>query len=424
MPEMTKQQQRERVKRRVGSADTSNHTYYPEKENNQYVKTDAFQLVGIYARVSTDNPAQTSSFELQQKYYEDMVSRNPNWKLVKIYSDEGKSGTTIQQRPGFQEMIDDAVHEKLHLIIVKNISRFARNTVECLSTLRKLRAKKVGVYFESEGIYSLNSDCHIALSTSANLAEHESRLRSRSMETSLRMRLDHGLPLTPELLGFVKNEDGKLIVNKDTRNIPKLMFFMYLYGYSTQQIADILIKLSKRSYLGNIKWTASGVARTLRNERYCGDVLTRKRFKEFAPDVDKQKTFKNTGEKPQSYYKDDHQRIISHDDFIAVQRIMNNARFGGTSLLPELRVIPEGLLKGFVIVHPKWGSFTKEDYINAYFHYFTFLLLLIARLIFIAFSILLISFSLKVPMYFFNLYIEIVLTCSVSTHPLYFLRMP
>lgn len=112
--------------------------------------------------------------------------------------------------------------------------------------------------------------------------------------------LDHGLPLTPELLGFVKNEDGKLIVNQDTRNIPKLMFFMYLYGYSTQQIADILIKLSKRSYLGNIKWTASGVARTLRNERYCGDVLTRKRFKEFAPDVDKQKTFKNTGEKPQS----------------------------------------------------------------------------------------------------------------------------
>ena len=166
-------------------------------------------------------------------------------------------------------------------------------------------------------------------------------------------------------MGFVKNEDGKLIVNQDTRNIPKLMFFMYLYGYSTQQIADILIKLSKRSYLGNIKWTASGVARTLRNERYCGDVLTRKRFKEFAPDVDKQKTFKNTGEKPQSYYKDDHQRIISHDDFIAVQRIMNNARFGGTSLLPELRVIPEGLLKGFVIVHPKWGSFTKEDYINA-----------------------------------------------------------
>ena len=168
MPEMTKQQQRERVKRRVGSADTTNHTYYPAKENTQYVKTDEFQLVGIYARVSTDNPAQTSSFELQQKYYEDMVSRNPNWKLVKIYSDEGKSGTTIQQRPGFQEMIDDAVHEKLHLIIVKNISRFARNTVECLSTLRKLRAKKVGVYFESEGIYSLNSDCHIALSTSAN----------------------------------------------------------------------------------------------------------------------------------------------------------------------------------------------------------------------------------------------------------------
>lgn len=262
-------------------------------------------------------------------------------------------------------MISDAVSGKLHLIIVKNISRFARNTVECLSTLRKLREKKVGVYFESEGIYSLNSDSHIALSTSANLAEHESRLRSRSMETSLRMRLDHGLPLTPELLGFIKDENGKLVVNQDTKNIPKLMFYMYLYGYSTKQIAYILIKLCKKSYLGNIKWTATGVARILRNERYCGDVLTRKRFKKFAPDVDEQKTFKNRGEKPQSYYKDDHQHIISHDDFIAVQRIMNNARFGGTSLLPELRVIPEGLLKGFVIVHPKWGSFTKEDYVNA-----------------------------------------------------------
>lgn len=101
MPEMTKEQQKERVQKRIGSADTSNHTYYPAKENDQYVKTNAFQLVGIYARVSTDNPAQTSSFELQQKYYVDMVQRNPNWKLVKIYADEGKSGTTIQHRIGF-----------------------------------------------------------------------------------------------------------------------------------------------------------------------------------------------------------------------------------------------------------------------------------------------------------------------------------
>ena len=366
MADETREQQRERVRRRVRAAtNPENYTYYPEKENTDYVKSNEFQRVAIYARVSTDDPAQTSSFELQQKYYTDMVARNPKWVLVKIYTDEGKSGTTTQHREGLQEMLSDAFAGKIDLIIVKNISRLARNVVDFLGIIRKLREKKVGVLFESEGIYSMNSDSHLALSLQATVAEQESRLRSRSMETSLRMRLDHGLPLTPELLGFMKDENGKLTVNPETADIPKLMFYMYLYGYSTQQIADTLIRLCKKSYLGNIKWTASGVGRILRNERYCGDVLTRKRFKIFAPDVDEQKTFKNNGEKPQSYYRDEHDAIVSYDDFTAVQRIMNNARYGGTSLLPELKVIPEGLLKGFVIIHPKWGSFTAEDYMDA-----------------------------------------------------------
>ena len=366
MPELTREQQRERVRRRVRAAtNPENYTYFPEKENTDYVKSDEYQRVAIYARVSTDDPAQTSSFELQQKYYMDMVSRNPKWILVDIYTDEGKSGTTTQHREGLQKMLNDAFAGKIDLIIVKNISRLARNVVDFLGIIRKLREKKVGVLFESEGIYSMNSDSHLALSLQATVAEQESRLRSRSMETSLRMRLDHGLPLTPELLGFIKDENGRLGINPDTADIPKLMFFMYLYGYSTQQIADTLIRLCKKSYLGNIKWSAGGVASTLRNERYCGDVLTRKRFKIFAPDVDEQKTFKNNGEKPQSYYRDEHDAIISFDDFTAVQRIMNNAKFGGTSLLPELKVIPEGLLKGFVIIHPKWGSFSSDDYLSA-----------------------------------------------------------
>ena len=366
MPELTNEERKERVRKRVRAAtDPENYTYMPETEKTEYVKSDEYQRVAIYARVSTEDPAQTSSFELQQKYYTNLVEQHPKWELVRIYSDEGKSGTTTQHREGFLEMLRDAYEGKIDLIIVKNISRLARNVVDFLSTIRKLREKKVGVLFESEAIYSLNSNSHLALSFQATIAEEESRVRSRSMETSLRMRLDHGLPLTPELLGFVKDENGKLIINKETYKIPKLMFSMYLYGYSTQQIADKLIALSKRSYRGNIKWSAVGVADTLRNERYCGDVLTRKRYKVFAPDAGEQKTFKNRGQKPQSYYKGEHEAIISRDDFLAVQRIMDNARFGGTSRLPELKVIPEGLLKGYVIVHPKWGSFTKEDYINA-----------------------------------------------------------
>ena len=368
MSEMTNAERRDRVRRRIRAAtDPENYSYRPGMDSNDQVKFDEYQRVGIYARVSTDRAEQTSSFELQQKYYAELVSKHPMWILVKIYSDEGISGTTTAPRKGLNEMLEDSFNGKLDLIIVKNISRLARNVVDFLKTIKELRGKGIGVYFESECLYSMDTNNMITLSMLAGLAEQESRARSRSMETSLRMRLDHGLPLTPELLGFYKNEDGKLTANPKTKNIPKLMFFMYLYGYSTQKIADYLIKLSKRSYLGNIKWTASGVANTLRNERYCGDVLTRKRFKLFAPDVaEKQpKSHKNNGQKPQSYYKNEHESIISRDDFIAVQRIMDNAKFGGTSRLPELKVIPNGLLKGFVIIHPKWGSFTKEDYINA-----------------------------------------------------------
>lgn len=365
MPEWTREQQTERVRRRIRAAQDPDVYNYTPADDNEYAKINEYQRVAIYARVSTLDPRQTSSFELQKKYYEDLVGRYPKWSLYRIYTDEGKSGVTTQHRDGFNEMMQDAMEQKFDLIIVKSISRLARNVVTLLSTVRTLAEKKIAVLFESEAVYSLNDNSHLTLTFQASVAEEESRIRSRSMEASLRMRLDHGLPLTPELLGFVKDVEGKLVANGETQNIPKLMFYMYLYGYSTQQIANTLTRLSKRTYLGNLKWTASGVARSLQNERYCGDVKTRKRFKLFAADVVKQKTFKNQGEKPQSYYIGEHDAIISRDDFLAVQRIMHNAKYGGTSLLPELRVIPDGLLKGFVIVHPKWGSFTMQDYLAA-----------------------------------------------------------
>ena len=176
------------------------------------------------------------------------------------------------------------------------------------------------------------------------------------------MRLDHGLPLTPKLLGFEHNEDGKLILNPETYRTPKLMFFMCLYGYSTQQIADKLTALGKKTYLGNVKWTANGVVETLRNERYCGDVFTRKTF---TRDVLTHKSIKNRGERPRSRYLDEHEAIVSRDDFVAVQMLLNNSKYRNKSILPELEVITDGVLKGFVIINPRWGSFTEQDYIKA-----------------------------------------------------------
>ncbi len=363
--EMTKEQKKERIRQRIRARiDQDHYMYFPQTVNNDHYKSDEYQRVAVYARVSTPDPTQTTSFELQRKYYEDFVRQHEKWELVKIYADEGKSGTSLKHREQFMQMIADAKAGKIDLIITKSISRFARNVEDFLSSVRTLAEHNppIGVFFESEAIYSLKSDSSVALTIQASMAEEESRNKSRSMEASIKMRLDHGLPLTPKLLGFDQNDDGKLILNPETYRIPKLMFFMCLYGYSTQQIADKLTALGKKTYLGNASWSPNGVVATLRNERYCGDVFTRKTF---TPDVLTHRSIKNRGERPRSMYLDEHEQIVTRDDFTAVQMLLNNSKYRNKSLLPELEVITDGLLKGYVVVNPRWGSFTEEDYLNA-----------------------------------------------------------
>lgn len=363
--DMTKEQKKERIRQRIrAQIDQDHYFYYPQTINNDHYKSDEYQRVAVYARVSTDDITQTTSFELQRKYYEDFVRQHPKWKLVEIYADEGKSGTSLKHREQFNRMIADAKAGKIDLIITKSISRFARNVEDFLSSVRTLAEHQppIGVFFESEAIYSLKSDSSVALTIQASMAEEESRNKSRSMEASIRMRLDHGLPLTPKLLGFDQNEDGKLILDPATYRIPKLMFFMCLYGYSTQQIADKLTALGKKTYLGNASWASNGVVATLRNERYCGDVFTRKTF---TPDVLTHRSIKNRGERPRSRYLDEHEQIVSRDDYMAVQMLLNNSKYRNKSILPELEVITDGLLKGYVVVNPRWGSFTDDDYLKA-----------------------------------------------------------
>lgn len=365
LTEMTKEEKKERIRQRIRARiDQDHYIYYPQTVNNDHYKSDEYQRVAVYARVSTPDPTQTTSFELQRKYYEDYVRQHEKWELVKIYADEGKSGTSTKHREQFNQMIADAKAGKIDLIITKSISRFARNVEDFLSSVRTLaeHIPPIGVFFESEAIYSLKSDSSVALTIQASMAEEESRNKSRSMEASIKMRLDHGLPLTPKLLGFEHNDDGKLILDPETYRIPKLMFYMLLYGYSTRQIAEKLTALGKKTYLGNASWTPTGVLSTLRNERYCGDVFTRKTF---TPDVLTHRSIKNRGERPRSMYLDEHERIVTRDDFTAVQMLLNNSKYRNKNFLPELEVITEGLLKGYVVINPKWGSFTAEDYINA-----------------------------------------------------------
>ena len=358
-------ERKERVRRRINTKiDPENYEFIPAKKPIDYYDNDIRQRVAVYARVSTDNVQQTSSYELQKKYYEDFVVHHPNWTLVKIYADEGISGTSLAHRDEFNSMIADCRSGKIDMIITKSVSRFARNVVDCISMVRMLAElpSPVGVFFESECIFSLKDDSQMALSFQATMAQEESHIRSRSMETSLRMRLDGGLPLTPKLLGYSHDADGNLVINPDEAPTVKLIFYMYLYGYSTSDIAAALTELGRKTYLGNVKWTSNSIVQVLRNERHCGDVLTRKTF---TPNYLNHKARKNRGDRPQSLYRNHHEGIVSRDDFIAVQHLLNNSKYGNRSILPELRVIDSGLLRGFVTINPRWAGFKPSDYYQA-----------------------------------------------------------
>ena len=357
------QAEREKVHKRYSNRREPD-VIYPAKKQVDFYAADIHQRVAVYVRVSTDNLGQETSYELQKNYYEEFVLKHPNWKLVKIYADKGISGTSTKHRVELNQMLTDSRAGKIDLIITKSVSRLARNTVDCITMVRNLAELRnpVGVFFESECIFSLNEDTNMPLSFLASIAENESRIRSRSMEVSLAQRLNGGLPLTPKLLGYSHDADGKLVINPDEAPTVKLIFYMYLSGYSSSHIAKTLEALGKRTFLGNSKWTSGTVIQVLRNERHCGDVLTRKTF---TPDVISHKSKKNRGERQQSLYKGEHEAIVSRDDYIAVQHMINNAKYGGKSILPELRVIESGVLKGFVTISPKWAGFKAADYLQA-----------------------------------------------------------
>lgn len=322
------------------------------------------QRVAVYARVSTDDPRQTSSYELQKNHYHDVISKSPNWKLVQIYADEGISGTSLQHRDQFKLMIEDCKQGKIDLIVTKSVSRFARNVVDCIGYVRELLAlpHPVGVFFETERLNTFDPKSEMVLSFMATLAQEESHTKSEIMNASIEMRFRRGIFLTPILLGYDHDEDGNLVINEEEAKIVKLIFMMYLNGCTCQEIADTLTELGCVTKKGNTVWSPGSILQILQNERYCGDVLAHKTY---TPNYLNHKSKKNMQNRPQYRKRNHHEAIISRDDFIAVQRLISNAKYGNKGLLPELKVIPEGVLKGFVSINPRWAGFKEDDYINA-----------------------------------------------------------
>ena len=353
--------QKERIRARYKGIDPDELDVIPAVPQENFYEDDKEKRVAVYVRVSTDDPRQTSSYELQKNHYIDVVIRHSSWKLVDIYADEGISGTSLQHRNAFIRMIKDCQDRKIDLIVTKSVSRFARNVLDCIGYVRQLAAMQppIGIFFETENIYTLNSNSEMSLSFISILAQEESHNKSEIMNASIEMRFRRGIFLTPPLLGYIQDEDGNLVIYEDEAKTVLLIFFMYLYGYTCTQITDTLTKLGRRTKKDSTTWSPGTILQILQNERHCGDVLARKTW---TPNYLNHKSRKNRQDRNQYRKRDHHDAIISRDDFIAVQRLISNARYGNKGILPELHFIPEGALRGFVSINPRWAAFHADDY--------------------------------------------------------------
>ena len=283
--------------------------------------------VAAYCRVSTDKEDQANSFEAQQRYFRDCIDRNPNWELQEIYADEGLSGTNTKKRPQFNRMIRAAREGKIDLIITKEVSRFARNTLDTLEYTRTLQRLGIGVIFLIDNINTLDSDGELRLTIMASLAQEESRKTSNRVKWGQTQSMQRGVVFGGSLLGYdVVN--GTMKVNPEGAKIVRTIFHKYLNERKgSGVIAKELREEGILSSRGNIKWTATTVLKILKNEKYCGDLIQQKTY---TPDYLSHEKKYNKGQLDFVVLRDHHEPIIDRETWEAVQREMARRNIGDT----------------------------------------------------------------------------------------------
>ena len=274
--------------------------------------------VAAYARVSTDEEEQLSSYEAQVDYYTRYIQSNPEWTFVEVYADEGLSGTNTRKRRNFNRMIDDALAGKIDRIVTKSVSRFARNTVDTLTTIRKLKENGVGVTFEKENIDTLDSKGELLITIMSSLAQEESRSISENVTWGWRKRISDGKVSVAysHFLGYEKGEDGSMQVVESEAKIVRQIYGMFLDGQTPSSIASFLTKQRVPTPAGKEKWQSSTVKSILTNEKYKGDALLQKTF---TVDFLSKKAKINEGEVPQYYVEKSHPAIVSAEVFDLTQ---------------------------------------------------------------------------------------------------------
>lgn len=323
--------------------------------------------VCAYCRVSTDNVEQTSSFELQRLYYEEYIAKHENWKMVGIYADEGISGTSMKNRPGVQQMLADCRDGKIDLIIIKSVSRFSRNVVECIDEIRKLKTLNppVRVFFESEGIDTGDSTSDVMLNILAIFAQEESHTKSQIMEWSIDNRFARGNFLTPRLFGYEIDPDApeRYRIVEEEAEIVRLVYSLFVTGYKPSDIADIMGRLGYVSNIkGERKWNAGVVNNMIENERRCGMVIARKTY---TPDFTTHKARKNVNQRNKYQLIDHHEGIIAVELYKEALRIKEMRRHRNFDAIPVMSVVSDGVLKGFVPVSIKYAGLNYDNYLFA-----------------------------------------------------------
>lgn len=277
--------------------------------------------VAAYCRVSTDNEEQESSYEVQVEHYTEYISRNPEWELAGIYADDGISGTNTKKRDNFNRLMDDCRAGKIDKILVKSISRFARNTLDCLKFTRELKDLNISVYFEKENIDTLDAKGEVLLTIMASLAQQESESLSMNVKLGIQYRNQQGKVQVNHnrFLGYTKDDDGKLVIVPEEAEIVRRIYAEYLEGKSLLAIRRGLEADGIRNGAGNLRWHESNIQQILINEKYIGDALLQKTYT--VNTLEKKREI-NNGRLPKYYVEGSHEPIIDKVVYLKVQAVM------------------------------------------------------------------------------------------------------
>lgn len=270
--------------------------------------------VAAYARVSTEKDMALHSVSAQISYYNELISRHPGWEFAGVYADEGISGTK-EARPEFQRLLADCRAEKIDMVVTKSITRFARNTVTLLNSIRELKLLGIDVYFEKENMHSISGAGELMLTLLAMYAEEEARSASENQKWRIQKMFAQGLPNTGRMLGY-RLRAGKLEIVPDEAELVREIFRWYLEGMGTNKIARVLNEQGRPSFYGG-EWNQSAIQKLLRNEKYSGDMLLQKTY---VADFRSKKGVVNKGERRRYFVEDSHEAIIDKEVFQRVQR--------------------------------------------------------------------------------------------------------